>query len=152
MNRSRYALAVLLMFAMTAWAAPAEDEAKKQVRAVLDAQVAAWNKGDLDRFLEGYWDDPGLTFFAGGNVSKGLKAVRERYQKRYKAEGKEMGKLSFSEMEVFILGEKEALVRARWQLEMKKDKPGGLFTLWMRKLPGGWKVVHDHTSAAEKKE
>jgi ketosteroid isomerase-like protein len=63
-----------------------------------------------------------------------------------------MGKLSFTDLEVFLLSRKEALVRARWRLEMKTDAPGGLFTLWLRKMAGGWKIVHDHTSAAEKKE
>lgn len=129
-----------------------EEALKGQVRAVLEEQVAAWNAGDLDRFLETYWDDDGLTFFSGGDVNQGLKAVRERYNRRYRAEGKEMGRLSFTELEVFILGEKEAVARARWRLEMKTDNPGGLFTLWLRKMPGGWKIVHDHTSAAEKKE
>jgi uncharacterized protein (TIGR02246 family) len=128
-----------------------EPRAARDVRAVLDAQVKAWNKGDLDGFLDGYWDDDRLTFYSGGDINKGLKAVRERYHKRYKAEGKEMGTLSFSDLDIQVVAADFAVVRGRYRLVMKKDEPTGLFTLWMRKLPGGWKVIHDHTSAGEKK-
>ncbi len=64
-------------------------EPKDAVRAVLDAQVAAWNKGDLDSFMAGYWKAPELSFYSGGTVTKGWEATLERYRKRYKADGKE---------------------------------------------------------------
>jgi beta-aspartyl-peptidase (threonine type) len=116
------------------------------IRAVLDAQVVAWNKGDLDGFMKGYWESEKLTFFSGSEKTSGWKATLERYQKKYKSEGKEMGKLTFSELEIDVLGRDSALVRGRWQLVLSKDKPGGLFTLIFKKLPDGWRIVHDHTS------
>lgn len=70
----------------------------------------------------------------------------ERYQKRYQGEGKEMGKLKFSELSVEKLGADHALVKGRWQLTLTKESPTGLFTLIFRKLPAGWKIIHDHTS------
>lgn len=122
-----------------------------EIRQVLQDQVAAWNRGDLDGFLAAYWQDDAVTFYSGGDVSKGFKSLRERYFKRYKAEGKEMGQLSFTDLEITPVQEKFAVARGRFNLVMKADKPTGLFTLWLRKFPDGWKIIHDHTSAAEKK-
>jgi beta-aspartyl-peptidase (threonine type) len=124
------------------------DDAKPEeaVRRVLADQAAAWNKGDLEGFMAGYWKSPDLSFFSGKERTRGWQATLERYVKKYRADGKEMGKLTFSELEVDILGPDAALVRGRWQLEMSKDKPGGLFTLIFKRLPDGWRIVHDHTS------
>ena len=124
----------------------AEPKAEDAIRAVLDAQVVAWNKGDLDGFMKGYWNSDKLTFFSGATKTSGWKATLERYQKKYKAEGKEMGKLTFSELEIDVLGPDSAVVRGRWQLVLSKEKPGGLFTLIFKKVPDGWRIVHDHTS------
>jgi ketosteroid isomerase-like protein len=123
-----------------------EDVAKQSLRAVLEKQVAAWNKGDLKQFMDGYWQSPDLSFFSGANKTKGWQATLERYQKRYQAEGKEMGKLTFTELEVELLGPKSAFVRGRWQLVMSKETVGGLFTLIFKETNDGWRIVHDHTS------
>jgi beta-aspartyl-peptidase (threonine type) len=143
-------LAILLLWLRRP--APTNDaasspEAEAAVRAVLDRQVAAWNKGDLEGFLAGYWDSPELTFFSGKSREQGLQATRERYRRRYLSEGREMGRLSFDEIEVDVLGPETVLVRGRWQLAVKDDRPGGLFTLLFRKLSDGWRIVHDHTSS-----
>lgn len=146
------ALVTILAAAGTTAAAdaPKVSAAEKAIRAVLNAQVAAWNKKDLDKFMAGYWDSPELTFFAEGMKTRGWKATLERYRKRYQAEGREMGKLSFSELEMDVLGPDSALVRGRWRLELTKgkDKPHGLFTLLFKRKPEGWRIVHDHTSQA----
>lgn len=146
------AVLVAALFLRPHGSAPAADplprpEAETAVRAVLDRQVAAWNKGDLEGFLAGYWDSPQLTFFSGKSREKGFKETRERYRRRYQGEGREMGHLSFTEIQVDVLGPDSVLVRGRWQLVRKEDRPGGLFTLIFRKLPGGWRIVHDHTSS-----
>ena len=125
---------------------PAEEE----IRVVLDAQVAAWNKGDLDGYMAGYWKSDELKFYSGGTITKGWKETAERYRKRYKGEGTEMGKLSFSEVEVEILSPTAAIVRGRWKLDLSNDKPEGLFTLVVKKIDKeGWRVTSDHTSVAE---
>src|SRR5262245_19999616 len=134
---------------------PAADE--KEIRAVLDAEVTAWNKGDLDGFMAGYWNDEKLTFISGGGITNGWKATKERYEKRYKADGKEMGNLTFSELHVELLGPNAAMMRGKFELvfekekDDKKKKASGRFTLILRKFPDGWKVTHDHTSADEMK-
>lgn len=125
--------------------------AREEVASVLDEQVEAWNEGDLDRFLWTYWDDDHLTFYSGGTINQGLKAVAARYRKNYQSGGKEMGRLSFSDLDVTILSRERALARARWKLVTKKETINGLFTLVLRKFPEGWKIVHDHTSRAEPK-
>ncbi|MDP3685379.1 MAG: nuclear transport factor 2 family protein [bacterium] len=119
------------------------------VRGVLDAQVDAWNRGDLDGFMAGYWQSPELTFFSGESVISGWQAVYEYYQKRYQAENRAMGRLTFSEVEVNLLGLDSACVRGRWLVETRKESLGGLFTLIMKKLPEGWRIAHDHTSGSK---
>lgn len=129
---------------------PAHASAASAIRAVLDEQAVAWNKGDIDAFMKGYWNSPELTFYSGGNVTSGWDATLQRYRSRYEGEGHEMGKLDFSELEIHVLARDAAWVGGRWHLKMSDGKDlGGLFTLAFRKLPEGWRIVHDHTSAAE---
>jgi beta-aspartyl-peptidase (threonine type) len=131
---------------------PAADEAA--VRKVLDEQAAAWNKGDLDGFMAGYWNDDGLVFTSMGTETSGWKATKERYVKRYKSDGKEMGQLTFSEFKFEGLSPNAAVVRGVFTLVLTKDpKPkSGRFTLVFRKFPDGWKITHDHTSTACEEE
>lgn len=123
-----------------------ERGAEEAIRKVLDDQVAAWNRGDLETFMEGYWRSPELTFFSGGTVTKGWQGTLERYRKRYQSEGQEMGQLAFRDLDVQVVGPDSAVVRGRFELTRRKDKPTGLFTLVLRRLPEGWRIVHDHTS------
>jgi beta-aspartyl-peptidase (threonine type) len=144
-------LAFVLGAAVLAVVSPAPAEgtraAEEAIRAVLNSQVEAWNKGDLETFMKGYWSSPDLTFFSAGNRTQGWQATLDRYRKRYQSEGQEMGKLTFSALQVEVLGPDAAFVRGRWQLERTKDRPGGLFTLIFKRLPEGWRIVHDHTSS-----
>jgi beta-aspartyl-peptidase (threonine type) len=126
---------------------PSDREVKAAVREVLDRQVAAWNKGDLEGFMAGYWKSPDLTFFSGKTAERGWQATLDRYRKRYQGEGQEMGRLTFDEVRIDVFGPDAALVRGRWQLVRKADRPGGQFTLVFRKLLEGWRIVHDHTSS-----
>ncbi|HSE97484.1 MAG TPA: nuclear transport factor 2 family protein [Blastocatellia bacterium] len=119
-----------------------------QIRAVLDRQVEAWNRRDLEGFMGGYWRSPELTFYSGGTRTTGWDATIERYRKSYQSEGREMGRLSFTEIEIEMLGPRSAFVRGRWNLKMSSGDTGGLFTLIFRKLSSGWKIVHDHTGSS----
>ena len=140
-------LALLALPSATSAQPPAPEEARKAIRAVLDAQVAAWNKGDLEGFMAGYWKSPRLTFYTGKTRLRGWDATLERYRKRYQGEGREMGKLTFNEIDIELVGDDHALVRGRFRVMLKKGTPEGLFTLIFRKLPEGWRIVHDHTSS-----
>jgi uncharacterized protein (TIGR02246 family) len=130
----------------------AADTQAAAVQAVLTAQVESWNKSDLEGFLAAYWKSDDLVFFSGGTVSNGHKAVSDRYQKRYKADGKEMGRLAFTDLDVQLFGSDAAMVRGKWKLQLKDEKPEGLFTLILKKQPEGWKITHDHTSAEPAKK
>lgn len=120
------------------------------VRAVLDAQVEAWNRGDLEGFMETYWRSPDLVFCSGATVTKGWDATLARYRQRYQSGGREMGRLRFDAVEVVALGEDAALARGAFRLVMKDGKePHGLFTLVLRRMGGAWRIVHDHTSSGD---
>ncbi len=126
------------------------DDPVRDTRLLLDRQAADWNRGDLDGFLAGYWNSPKVVFQSGGHRSDGWQAMRDRYRRRYQAEGRAMGQLTFSAVEIEPLGPDVVLARGQWRLRLPDGgRPGGLFTLIIRKFPEGWKIVHDHTSAED---
>ena len=148
--RATALLGGVALAAMTPFALAAPADATAPVRALLDAQVVAWNRGDLESFLAGYWRSPELVFCSGATVSKGWDATLERYRKRYQAEGREMGTLRFESLEIQPLGPDAAFARGEYWLRMSDgQQPHGRFTLVLRRLSGAWRIVHDHTSAAE---
>jgi ketosteroid isomerase-like protein len=116
-----------------------------EIRAVLSAQVAAWNRGDVDGFMNGYARSATTEFIAGDKITRGWKTVRDRYRKKYDSREK-MGTLTFSELKVTLLSSDAALVIGRWGLVRQHDKPHGRFTLLFRRMAEGWRIVHDHTS------
>lgn len=117
------------------------------IRQVLADQQTAWNRHDIEGFMQGYNNSPETTF-AGTSVTKGYTAVLERYRKRY-ATGEAMGTLEFTEIEVKLLSTKYALVTGRFHLERMPAGGGeskGIFTLIFENEPNGWKIILDHTS------
>ena len=137
----------ILLVCVLAGSAKAQS-ATDSVKIVLDKQVADWNAGRLEEFMAGYWRSPDLTFFSGGRSLKGWDATLERYRKTYQADGREMGKLTFSDLDIQAIGDRNAFVRGRFELRLTDgSKPTGLFTLALRKFDNGWKIIHDHTSS-----
>jgi beta-aspartyl-peptidase (threonine type) len=127
--------------------AGAKSDAETAIRAELDAQVAAWNRGDLKGYMQGYWQSPELTFFAGDSESAGWEAAYLRYRAAYLGKGKEMGRLTFSNLRVDLLGPDAAFVRGSWQVTLKNgSQRRGLFTIVLKKLNEGWRIIHDHSS------
>jgi uncharacterized protein (TIGR02246 family) len=130
-------------------------EPEAEVRALLERQQNAWNRHDLEGFMAGYWKSEELTFFSGGSVTCGWQPTLDRYRQRYQSEGSEMGKLEFRNLRIEMLGSDAAFVRGKYHLTLSKGEttsgktPHGIFTLIVRRLPEGWRVVHDHTSAVE---
>ena len=145
------ARSVALLFVLTLGVfAQTQGSSKDQVaiRAVLTAQANAWNEGKLEEFMQGYWKSPDLSFFSANRKVKGWDATLERYRRTYQSEGREMGQLEFSELEIEMLGPASAFVRGRFQLTMKDGKkPTGIYTLVLKKIGGVWKIIHDHTSS-----
>lgn len=123
-------------------AEPADADA---IRAALDAQVSAWNRGEIDGFMAGYARSAETIFVSGDEVTRGWQTVRDRYARKYDSRAK-MGRLTFSDVAVTPLSPDAAMVLGSWSLKRAKDQPHGKFTLLFRKLPDGWRIVLDHTS------
>ena len=118
-----------------------------EIQSVLTAQQDAWNRGDIDAFMNGYARLASTVFISEDEARRGWETVRDRYRAKYSDRAK-MGTLSFSDIEVTVLSPDAAVVLGRWKLKRENDEPHGRFTLIFKRLPQGWRIVHDHTSAA----
>lgn len=123
---------------------------QSEITAVLNMQQEAWNRGDIEAFMNGYWHSEETVFVSSDEVTRGWGKVLDRYQRKYTNRAK-MGTLTFSDLEITPLGDDAAVVLGAWKLKRAKDEPHGRFTLIFRRLPEGWRIVHDHTSAAPEK-
>jgi ketosteroid isomerase-like protein len=116
------------------------------VLAVLEGQKAAWNRGDVTAFMDGYRRSPDLTFAGKAGFTRGWDAVLARYQRSYPDQAS-MGHLEFSELELRPLGPDATLVLGKWHLHRSAGDVGGIFTLVLQQFPEGWLIIHDHTSS-----
>lgn len=132
-------------------AVPAADSVA--ILRVMDQQQAAWNRGDVAGFMHGYKNAPDTTFI-GSSVRKGYRAILDSYRRHY-ASKEQMGRLTFSRLEVRLLpagnGEvRYAVVTGRFHLDRKAHgevaQDDGVFSLLWEKTSGGWKVILDHSS------
>lgn len=151
--------AVLTVAAMAQGAQPAktaDDKTgdKAAIRATMEAQVAAWNKGDVTAFMSGYEDSPETTFVGAASVNKGFQPILSRYKANY-ATREQMGKLTFKDLDIRLLpvssGAVEyAIVTGKFHLQRTvkgaQTKDDGIFSLVWHKGPDGWKIVLDHTA------
>ena len=120
-------------------------KAETAIRAVLNEQRDAWNRGSVEGYMQGYARSPETVFISGDNLTRGWQTVLDRYKKNYDSREK-MGTLTFSELEIKVLSKDAAVVFGRWHLQRAADQPHGRFTLLFRRTKAGWKIVHDHTS------
>ena len=118
------------------------------VRAVMEAQQAAWNRGDIEGFMEGYERAETTTFVSGDELTRGWQTVLDRYKKRYNSR-EQMGTLAFSELEIKPVSPVLALADGRWRLTRANDSPHGRFTLVFRRSNNDdWRIIHDTTTSA----
>jgi beta-aspartyl-peptidase (threonine type) len=143
---------LLILVALVCLSAAAIGQTRQQkaqavadILGVMDAQVAAWNRGDIEGFMKGYWNSPKLAFVSGDNITRGWQSTLDRYKKNYDSKAK-MGTLEFREVEVNVLSPDAAVVLGSWHLAREKDEPHGKFSLVFRKMADGWRIVIDHTS------
>ena len=115
------------------------------IRKVMDDQAAAWNRGDIDAFMQGYWRSTELKFVSGDRVTRGWQQTLDNYKRSYPDKAA-MGTLTFSGLEITLLSKDAAVVLGSWSLAREKDNPHGKFTLTFRKFKEGWRIIMDHTS------
>ena len=138
-----FSILLVSIFSITLTAQTTKQE--EAIRKVMDDQAAAWNRGDLEGFMTGYWRSEKLTFISGTDVTRGWHQTLDNYKKSYNSKEK-MGTLMFSDLEFTILSKDAAVVLGSWALKRQKDTPHGKFTLTFRKFKEGWRIVMDHTS------
>ena len=151
MNMARLSHSLVAVLAATvACAAPQtkQTDPASEVRAVWTSQVGAWNRGDLEGFMAGYWKSPDLVFFSNGSETRGWQETLDRYRARYQGEGRQMGTLDFPQLEFKVLGAESVLARGQWRVTMPDGKvTTGMTSVTFQKMPDGWRIVHDHSSA-----
>jgi len=118
------------------------------ITAVLVSQVAAWNRGDLAAYMDGYARIPGLVFTSGGNVRRGWQDAFDHYRARYATDPRAMGTLKFDIDSIDAVGADGAVVLGRWDLAGSEHPGRGVFSLVVERRPEGWRIIHDHTSLA----
>ena len=141
-------LVLLLAAAGAAIAQPPPPSPQQQILAVIQASQDAWNAGDIPGFMDAYHRGDDMRFASGGTVTFGWQATLDRYQARY-TDRSIMGTLTFSDLDVTLLGPESALVFGKWELQRAEDRPHGLTSLVFRRIDGEWRIVHDHTSSAD---
>lgn len=151
MSRTLAGLAGLLAALATSCApapAPPTPDAAAGARLLLEQRAAEWNRGDLDGFLAAYARSESLSVYLGGESVRGWDAARDRYRRRFRTEGREMGRLDLEFHEVRALDAQEVVARLAWTLTRRRVKTRGVETLLVRHTDDGWRIVHDHVSPA----
>jgi L-asparaginase / beta-aspartyl-peptidase len=147
------ASAVALLFSLrgAAQTLSQPSSARAEIMTILNTQQEAWNRGDLDAFLQGYWHSPDLTFSGSSGISRGWDGVLQRYKKNY-PDRAAMGHLTFSDLDFHALGPRAYLVLGKWHLDRSSGEIGGVFTLVFQHFQEGWRIIHDHTSLVPEKK
>ena len=147
MNRRLFCLAatVVSIVFMTIATNAQDEKHVDAIRAVLEAQRDAWNKGDIAGYMDGYDRSETTVFVSGDKVTHGWQTVFDHYKKSYDTREK-MGALSFSELEISMLNNDFAFVIGKWLLKRSNDEPHGRFTLVFKKTKQGWRIIHDHST------
>lgn len=117
----------------------------QEILAVLESQRQAWNKGDMEGYMQGYERSDSLVFVGKNGPEYGWQTTLDNYKKSY-PDKSAMGILTFDIKKVKLISSNHAFVLGAWHLKREKDEPKGWFTLLLRKAEGKWKVVADHSS------
>ncbi|MDH4071150.1 MAG: nuclear transport factor 2 family protein [Ignavibacteria bacterium] len=119
--------------------------AADSIAQLLEVQQTAWNRGDIEGYMQGYWKSDSLVFTSGGSVNRGWDATYAKYLRSYDTPEK-MGTLRFHSVEISVFPGGTASVLGRWELQRTGDRPAGVFSLLLRRFPDGWRIILDHTS------
>jgi|ERR1700722_14534063 ketosteroid isomerase-like protein len=133
---------LLLVLALSGFA---QTGPEASIRRIMADQAAAWNKGDIDAFMKGYWNNDSLVFVGQSGLNYGYRAAVANYKKGYDSPDK-MGQLYFTLLSIKQLSPDYCFVLGKWMLKRKIGDVGGIFSLLFRKIDGHWQIVVDHTS------
>lgn len=111
----------------------------------MDNQQEAWNRGDIDAFMQGYWKSDSLRFIGKRGITFGWQPTLDNYKKSYPG-AQAMGRLQFTNLTTEIVGDSSAYVIGKWELFRSTDTLGGHYSLLWKKMQGQWVIVADHTS------
>ncbi len=122
-----------------------EMNSEEKIRAVLANQQQCWNQGDIDCFMQGYWNSDSLRFIGKSGINYGWQATLDNYKKSY-PDKSAMGTLNFELLNLEPIGTDHYLVTGKWKLIRQADEPNGLFTLIWKRFGDEWKIIYDHSS------
>ncbi|PJB14808.1 MAG: DUF4440 domain-containing protein [Flavobacteriales bacterium CG_4_9_14_3_um_filter_32_8] len=117
---------------------------EQEILAVMNQQEADWNNGNIDAFMQGYWQSDSLMFIGKNGIKYGWQTTLDNYKKSYPDKAT-MGKLEFNVVKLEVSGE-TAYMLGKWSLIRENDNPNGYFTLYWKKINKKWVIVIDHTS------
>jgi ketosteroid isomerase-like protein len=134
-----------IFFLFSTIAGMAQTNPDQAIRKVMADQTAAWNRGSVDDFMKGYWNDDSLVFVGQSGLTYGYNQTLANYKKHYDTPEK-MGKLFFTLLSIKQLSPDYCLVLGQWLLKRPAGDIGGIYSLLFRKINGSWLIVVDHTS------
>ena len=136
-----------LLICLSSWGtqALAQNTDEKAILKILEDQTLYWNKGDLNNFVKGYWNNDSVMFIGSKEVVYGYQNTLQRYKTTY-SDTAQMGKLAFTILHVKKLSPEYYFVVGKWALSRTAGDADGHFTLLVRKIRGEWKIVADHSS------
>ena len=144
-------LGILIGLAIALSGCASSSDPSKEVREVMEAQQAAWNRGDIETFMDGYDRADTTTFVSGDQLIRGWQTVLDRYKKQYSSR-EQMGMLTFAELTIQPIGSGLALADGRWQITRaatsKEGALHGRFTLLFQRIENRWRIIHDTTTSA----
>jgi len=128
----------------TSFASQAQ-KAEKQILLVLDSQSACWNRGDIEGFMQGYWNNDSLKFIGKNGLRYGWQQTLDAYKKGYPNKGA-MGTLHFGILNINAITKGLYQVVGTWQVNSTKGELKGVFSLLFKKIDSRWVIIVDHTS------
>jgi ketosteroid isomerase-like protein len=141
-NKRVFLVALFLLYAQNIFAQKNNDV---DIQLVLHNQEKAWNNGDLEAFMKGYWESDSLMFVGKSGITYGWQKTLDNYKKGY-PDTAAMGKLHFDILEMKPVSEDHYFVIGKWQLTRSIGNIGGYFSLLFKKINGEWLIICDHTS------
>ena len=142
MRRFKILVILPLFFSLLSFA---QFKDEKEILGILDRQTKAWNRGDLDSFMIGYWKNDSLMYIGSSGITYGYDYTLTNYRQNY-GDTARMGKLAFTILQLKKLSEEYYFVVGKWFLKRSIGDIGGHYSLLFRKIMGKWTIVADHSS------